>query len=171
MDPDSLQLGTEHLWNWLVRLLSKDSEWLNAKVKFFLPKMDLCSGDKAQDATQGVILQLRRLHAQGRATWQAFIHCVCMELDVPLDLEVPLLSTWGHGVGKGRREGRRAAGWPLSQGAWEAREGQDLPESHGGDVVKTGAKFCVSEHFSSKLPSFTKSAGDPEGPFFHLASS
>uniref|UniRef100_A0A8C7ESV1 Protein NLRC5 n=1 Tax=Neovison vison TaxID=452646 RepID=A0A8C7ESV1_NEOVI len=98
MDPDSLQLGTEHLWNWLVRLLSKDSEWLNAKVKFFLPKMDLCSGDKAQDATQGVILQLRRLHAQGRATWQAFIHCVCMELDVPLDLEVPLLSTWGHGV-------------------------------------------------------------------------
>ncbi|XP_032710302.1 protein NLRC5 isoform X2 [Lontra canadensis] len=98
MDPDSLQLGTEHLWNWLVRLLSKDSGWLNAKVKFFLPKMDVCSGDKAQDATQGVILQLRRLHAQGRATWQAFIHCVCMELDVPLDLEVPLLSTWGHGV-------------------------------------------------------------------------
>ncbi|XP_045843293.1 protein NLRC5 isoform X2 [Meles meles] len=98
MDPDSLQLGTEHLWNWLVRLLSKDSGWLNAKVKFFLPKMDVCSGDKAQDATQGVILQLRRLHAQGQATWQAFIHCVCMELDVPLDLEVPLLSTWGHGV-------------------------------------------------------------------------
>ncbi|KAI5762661.1 NLRC5 [Gulo gulo luscus] len=98
MDPDSLQLGTEHLWNWLVRLLSKDSGWLNAKVKFFLPKMDVCSGDKAQDATQGVILQLRRLHTQGRATWQAFIHCVCMELDVPLDLEVPLLSTWGHGV-------------------------------------------------------------------------
>ncbi|XP_035581019.1 protein NLRC5 isoform X10 [Zalophus californianus] len=96
MDLVSLQLGTEHLWSWLVRLLSKDPEWLNAKVKFFLPKMELSSGDKAQDATQGVILQLRRLHAHGWATWQAFIHCVCMELDVPLDLEVPLLSTWGH---------------------------------------------------------------------------
>ncbi|XP_034495181.1 protein NLRC5 isoform X2 [Ailuropoda melanoleuca] len=99
MDPVSLQLGTSHLWSWLVRLLSKDPEWLNAKVKFFLPKMDLSSGDKAQDAAQGVILQLGRLHTQGRATWQAFIHCVCMELDVPLDLEVPLLSTWGHGDG------------------------------------------------------------------------
>ncbi|XP_057170254.1 protein NLRC5 isoform X6 [Ursus arctos] len=99
MDPVSLQLGTSHLWSWLVRLLSKDPEWLNAKVKFFLPKMDLSSEDKAQDAAQGVILQLGRLHTQGRATWQAFIHCVCMELDVPLDLEVPLLSTWGHGDG------------------------------------------------------------------------
>uniref|UniRef100_A0A452RSD6 NLR family CARD domain containing 5 n=1 Tax=Ursus americanus TaxID=9643 RepID=A0A452RSD6_URSAM len=99
MDPVSLQLGTNHLWSWLVRLLSKDPEWLNAKVKFFLPKMDLSSEDKAQDASQGVILQLGRLHTQGRATWQAFIHCVCMELDVPLDLEVLLLSTWGHGDG------------------------------------------------------------------------
>lgn len=110
MDPVSLQLGTSHLWSWLVRLLSKDPEWLNAKVKFFLPKMDLSSEDKAQDAAQGVILQLGRLHTQGRATWQAFIHCVCMELDVPLDLEVPLLSTWGHGDGKGRRDRHRAAG-------------------------------------------------------------
>uniref|UniRef100_A0A8C0K1Z6 Protein NLRC5 n=1 Tax=Canis lupus dingo TaxID=286419 RepID=A0A8C0K1Z6_CANLU len=100
MDHVSFQLGTTNLWSWLVRLLSKDPEWLNAKVKFFLPKMDLSSGDEAQDTTQRVMLQLRRLHTQGRATWQAFIHCVCMELDVPLDLEVPLLSTWGHGDGK-----------------------------------------------------------------------
>ncbi|XP_030152984.1 protein NLRC5 isoform X11 [Lynx canadensis] len=97
MDPISLQLGTKNLWSLLVRLLSKDPQWLNAKVKFFLPKMDLSSRNKAEDATQGVMLQLNRLHTQGQATWQAFIHCVCMELDVPLDLEVPLLSTWGHG--------------------------------------------------------------------------
>ncbi|GAB5582296.1 protein NLRC5 isoform X10 [Prionailurus iriomotensis] len=99
MDPVSLQLGTKNLWSLLVRLLSKDPQWLNAKVKFFLPKMDLSSRNKAEDATQGVMLQLNRLHTQGQATWQAFIHCVCMELDVPLDLEVPLLSTWGHGDG------------------------------------------------------------------------
>uniref|UniRef100_A0A8C9K132 NLR family CARD domain containing 5 n=1 Tax=Panthera tigris altaica TaxID=74533 RepID=A0A8C9K132_PANTA len=99
MDPVSLQLGTKNLWSLLVRLLSKDPQWLNAKVKFFLPKMDLSSRSKAEDATQGVMLQLNRLYTQGQATWQAFIHCVCMELDVPLDLEVPLLSTWGHGDG------------------------------------------------------------------------
>ncbi|XP_042776171.1 protein NLRC5 isoform X1 [Panthera leo] len=99
MDPVSLQLGTKNLWSLLVRLLSKDPQWLNAKVKFFLPKMDLSSRSKAEDATQGVMLQLNTLYTQGQATWQAFIHCVCMELDVPLDLEVPLLSTWGHGDG------------------------------------------------------------------------
>ena len=121
MDPVSLQLGTKNLWSLLVRLLSKDPQWLNAKVKFFLPKMDLSSRNKAEDATQGVMLQLNRLHTQGQATWQAFIHCVCMELDVPLDLEVPLLSTWGHGDGKGRHKRHKAASQPPAMRAREAR--------------------------------------------------
>ncbi|KAM9046888.1 protein NLRC5 isoform 1-T8 [Megaptera novaeangliae] len=99
MDPISLQLDTENLCGCLVRLLSKDPEWLSAKVKFFLPNMDLGSGDQSPDPTQRVIQQLNKLHTQGQTTWQEFIHCVCMELDVPLDLEVPLLSTWGHGDG------------------------------------------------------------------------
>ncbi|EPY77113.1 protein NLRC5 [Camelus ferus] len=99
MDPISLQLGTKNLWGWLVRQLSKDPEWLSAKVKFFLPNMDLGSRNEDPDPTERVILQLSKLRIQGQATWQAFIHCVCMELDVPLDLEVPLLSTWGHGDG------------------------------------------------------------------------
>ncbi|XP_068383312.1 protein NLRC5 isoform X1 [Eschrichtius robustus] len=99
MDPISLQLGTENLCGCLVRLLSKDPEWLSAKVKFFLPNMDLGSGDQSPDPTQRVIQQLNKLHTQGQTTWQEFIHCVCMELDVPLELEVPLLSTWGHGDG------------------------------------------------------------------------
>ncbi|XP_024603124.1 protein NLRC5 isoform X2 [Neophocaena asiaeorientalis asiaeorientalis] len=98
-DPISLQLGTENLCRCLVRLLSKDPEWLSAKVKFFLPNMDLGSGDQSPDPTQRVIQQLSKLHTQGQSTWQEFIHCVCMELDIPLDLEVPLLSIWGHGDG------------------------------------------------------------------------
>ncbi|XP_032139844.1 protein NLRC5 isoform X3 [Sapajus apella] len=95
MDPVGLQLGTKNLWSWLVRLLSKDPEWLNSKMKFFLPNTDLDSGNETSDPEQRIILQLRKLHVQGLATWQSFIHCVCMELEVPLDLEVPLLSTWG----------------------------------------------------------------------------
>uniref|UniRef100_A0A8D1MJF8 NACHT domain-containing protein n=1 Tax=Sus scrofa TaxID=9823 RepID=A0A8D1MJF8_PIG len=101
MDPISLQLGTKNLWGWLVRLLCKHSEWLSAKVKFFLPNTDLGARNEASDPTQRVVLQLRKLHTQSQITWQAFIHCVCMELDVPLDLEVLLLSTWGHGEGAG----------------------------------------------------------------------
>ncbi|XP_078214386.1 protein NLRC5 isoform X15 [Callithrix jacchus] len=95
MDPIGLQLGTRNLWSWLVRLLSKDPEWLNSKMKFFLPNTDLDSRNETSDPEQRIILQLRKLHVQGLATWQSFIHCVCMELEVPLDLEVPLLSTWG----------------------------------------------------------------------------
>ncbi|XP_029780103.1 protein NLRC5 [Suricata suricatta] len=129
MDPVSLQLGTNHLWSWLVSLLSKDPEWLNAKVKFFLPKMDLSSRNKAEDATQGIMLQLSRLHTQDQATWQAFIHCVCMELDVPLDLEVPLLSTWGHGDG-----------WPSQLGAGE----ESQPESQLHHGLKRPHQSCGS---------------------------
>lgn len=101
MDPISRHLGTKNLWGWLVRLLCKHSEWLSAKVKFFLPNMDLGARNEASDPTERVVLQLRKLRTQSQITWQAFIHCVCMELDVPLDLEVLLLSTWGHGEGKG----------------------------------------------------------------------
>lgn len=109
MDPISFKLGTKNQWGCLVRLLSNDPEWLSAKVKFFLPNIDLGSRSEAPDPTQRVLLQLRLLHAQGLATWQAFIHCVCMELEVPLELEVQLLSTWGHGDGKGA-EGCRGGG-------------------------------------------------------------
>uniref|UniRef100_A0A452SYN6 NLR family CARD domain containing 5 n=1 Tax=Ursus maritimus TaxID=29073 RepID=A0A452SYN6_URSMA len=136
MDPVSLQLGTSHLWSWLVRLLSKDPEWLNAKVKFFLPKMDLSSEDKAQDAAQGVILQLGRLHTQGRATWQAFIHCVCMELDVPLDLEVPLLSTWGHGDGFPSQLETGEESQPVSHGSVGGRPAALMPTPPPAELAR-----------------------------------
>ncbi|XP_036897557.1 protein NLRC5 isoform X3 [Sturnira hondurensis] len=100
MDPISFQMDTKNQWVCLVRLLSNDPEWLSAKVKFFLPNTDLGSRNEAPDPTKRVLLQLRELHAQGPATWQAFIHCVCMELEVPLELEVLLLSTWGHEGGE-----------------------------------------------------------------------
>ncbi|KAM5262825.1 protein NLRC5 [Ctenodactylus gundi] len=101
MDNTSLELGTENLWGCLVRFLSANPEWLSAKVKFFLPNLDLASSNKALDPEQRVILQLSKMHSQGRTTWQSFIHCVCMELEVPLGLEVPLMSTWGQEDGKG----------------------------------------------------------------------
>ncbi|XP_068848772.1 protein NLRC5 isoform X6 [Capricornis sumatraensis] len=96
MDPISLQLGTRNLHGWLVRLLSRNLEWLDAKVKLFLPNVDLGSEYQAPDPTQRVILHLQKLHTQGPTTWKSFIQGVCMELDVPMDMEVLLMSTWGH---------------------------------------------------------------------------
>lgn len=99
MDPESLRLDTENLWTRLVSLLSKNSEWLSAKVRFYLPTVDLdCS--KALDP-ESIHVLLRRLYTQNLATWESFIHSLCMELDVPLELEVPLRSIWGPKDGKG----------------------------------------------------------------------
>nr|XP_042133231.1 protein NLRC5 [Peromyscus maniculatus bairdii] len=95
MDPESLQLGTENLWAWLVRLLSENSAWLDAQVRFYLPTVDLDSSSKVPDP-EIIRHQLRRLYTQGLETWQSFIYSLCMELTVPLDLEVPLLSIWGQ---------------------------------------------------------------------------
>lgn len=92
-----------------MRLLSRDLEWLNAKVKLLLPNVDLGSGNQSLDPTQRVILILQKLHTQGPTTWKSFIHCVCMEQDVPLDMEVPLMSTWGHEDGKSGRARCNAA--------------------------------------------------------------
>ncbi|XP_040838591.1 protein NLRC5 isoform X3 [Ochotona curzoniae] len=96
MDATGLQLDSGSLWDQLVQLLCKNPEWLSTKVKFFLPNTDLGSRSEALDPMQYIILQLQHLWKQGLATWQSLIQCVCMELEVPLDLEVLLLSTWGH---------------------------------------------------------------------------
>ncbi|XP_055153899.1 protein NLRC5 isoform X17 [Symphalangus syndactylus] len=115
MDPVGLQLGNKNLWSCLVRLLTKDPEWLNAKMKFFLPNMDLDSRNETLDPEQRVILQLNKLHVQGSATWQSFIHCVCMQLEVPLDLEVLLLSTFGSDDGFTSQLGAEEKSQPESQ--------------------------------------------------------
>ncbi|XP_032013297.1 protein NLRC5 isoform X3 [Hylobates moloch] len=115
MDPVGLQLGNKNLWSCLVRLLTKDPEWLNAKMKFFLPNMDLDSRNETLDPEQRVILQLNKLHVQGLATWQSFIHCVCMQLEVPLDLEVLLLSTFGSDDGSTSQLGAEEKSQPESQ--------------------------------------------------------
>ncbi|XP_055220274.2 protein NLRC5 isoform X4 [Gorilla gorilla gorilla] len=115
MDPVGLQLGNKNLWSCLVRLLTKDPEWLNAKMKFFLPNTDLDSRNETLDPEQRVILQLNKLHVQGSDAWQSFIHCVCMQLEVPLDLEVLLLSTFGCDDGFTSQLGAEGKSQPESQ--------------------------------------------------------
>ncbi|XP_033074382.1 protein NLRC5 isoform X4 [Trachypithecus francoisi] len=129
MDPVDLQLGNKNLWSCLVRLLSKDPEWLNAKMKFFLPNTDVDSRNETLDPEQRVILQLNKLHVQGSATWQSFIHCVCMQLEVPLELEVLLLSTFGCDDG-----------FTSQLGA----EGKSLPESQLHQGLKRPHQSCGS---------------------------
>lgn len=112
MDSENFQLDTENLWAWLVRLMSQNSEWLSAKVRFFIPTMDPDCSNEAPNP-EVIRHQLNKLYAQGLATWQSFIHCLCIQCDVPLELEVPLLSIWGQKDGKGSHGRDKAAGTAL----------------------------------------------------------
>ncbi|XP_075392462.1 protein NLRC5 isoform X2 [Tenrec ecaudatus] len=132
MDLLNLQLGTSNLFSSVVTLLGKHAEWLNAKVKFFVPHVDLGPRNESPDPAQHVVRQLSRLSAQGLDTWQAFVHCVCMELDVPLELEVPLLSTWGHEDNQG--------GIPHHHGSLE----ESCPESQCRHGLKRPHQSCES---------------------------
>ncbi|KAM4833736.1 protein NLRC5 [Thomomys bottae] len=96
MDSLSQQQDSRNLWSWLVSLLSKHPEWLSAKMRSFLPTTELSSSGEAPDVEQRVTQQLRKLHAQGQNTWKSLVQCVCMELELPLELEVRLLSTSCH---------------------------------------------------------------------------
>ncbi|XP_055001613.1 protein NLRC5 [Sorex araneus] len=96
----NLQLDARNQWDRIVQLLSQHPEWLDRKVRAFVPDADPGCGDQGADPAGRVSLQLRRLYTRGPDTWKRFIHCVCMELNLPLDLEVPLLSTWGHEEGE-----------------------------------------------------------------------
>ncbi|XP_028626167.1 protein NLRC5 isoform X2 [Grammomys surdaster] len=92
-ESESDLLGDQNLWAWLVGLLSKKPEWLNAKVRFFLPTTDLDCSNEASNP-EVTCRQLNRLFAQGPATWKSFIYTLCFELDVPLELEVRLQNSW-----------------------------------------------------------------------------
>ncbi|XP_051024520.1 LOW QUALITY PROTEIN: protein NLRC5 [Acomys russatus] len=95
MDSENFQVDTENLWAWLVRLMGQNLEWLSAKVRFFIPTVDPDYSNETPDP-EVIRHQLYRLYTQGLATWQSFIHCLCIQCDVPLELEVPLLSIWGQ---------------------------------------------------------------------------
>uniref|UniRef100_A0A2K5C1E7 Protein NLRC5 n=1 Tax=Aotus nancymaae TaxID=37293 RepID=A0A2K5C1E7_AOTNA len=154
MDPIGLQLGTKNLWSSLVRLLSKDTEWLNSKMKFFLPNTDLDSRNEASDPEQRIILQLRKLYVEGLATWQSFIHCVCMELVVPLDLEVLLLSTWGCEDGLTSQLGAEEKSRRESQ----LHHGEDWSCRGRKGVVKLAKKYLqllrtsALQRYGSRIP-------------------
>uniref|UniRef100_A0A2I3SLU3 Protein NLRC5 n=1 Tax=Pan troglodytes TaxID=9598 RepID=A0A2I3SLU3_PANTR len=164
MDPVGLQLGNKNLWSCLVRLLTKDPEWLNAKMKFFLPNTDLDSRNETLDPEQRVILQLNKLHVQGSDTWQSFIHCVCMQLEVPLDLEVLLLSTFGCDDGFTSQLGAEGKSQPESQlhhgedWSWGQRAGGSSPHAMSLPLAELAKKYLqllrtsAQQRYRSQIP-------------------
>ncbi|KYO27032.1 protein NLRC5 isoform C [Alligator mississippiensis] len=81
----------------LVEFLSHNSEWLIMKAKHFLPLVDLKYVDDITDCKQKVSELLDRLENVELTIQKQFVQCICMECNLPMDLEIQLMSSAGEG--------------------------------------------------------------------------
>ncbi|NWH54226.1 NLRC5 protein, partial [Fregata magnificens] len=81
----------------LVEFLSHHPNWLLTASQSFLPGMALNVLDGITDHREKVSVLLDQLEKAGPATWKQFAQYLCMECDLPLDLEILLISSAGEG--------------------------------------------------------------------------
>ncbi|NWQ80525.1 NLRC5 protein, partial [Columbina picui] len=81
----------------LVEFLSHRPEWLLTTSQRFLQRVALDSLDGITDHKERVSALLELLENAGPATWKQFAQDLCMECDLPLDLEILLMSSAGEG--------------------------------------------------------------------------
>ncbi|PKU42417.1 protein nlrc5 isoform x1 [Limosa lapponica baueri] len=82
----------------LVEFLSHCPDWLLTTSQCFLPAVALNSLDGITDHREKVLVLLELLEKAGPATWNQFAQYLCMECDLPLDLEILLMSSAGEGL-------------------------------------------------------------------------
>ncbi|KAJ7402199.1 protein NLRC5 isoform X1 [Pitangus sulphuratus] len=81
----------------LVEFLSRCPSWLLETSQRFLPELALNSLGGIADHREKISALLDLLEKAGPATWKQFAQYLCMECDLPLDLEVLLMSSAGEG--------------------------------------------------------------------------
>ncbi|XP_027541141.1 protein NLRC5 [Neopelma chrysocephalum] len=81
----------------LVEFLSHCPSWLLTTSRCFLPELALSSLGGITDTREKISVLLDLLEKAGPATWKQFAQYLCMECDLPLDLEVLLMSSAGEG--------------------------------------------------------------------------
>ncbi|NWU50275.1 NLRC5 protein, partial [Dromas ardeola] len=81
----------------LVEFLSHRPGWLLTTSQCFLPVVALKGLDGITDHREKVSVLLDLLEKAGPATWKQFAQYLCMECDLPLDLEILLISSAGEG--------------------------------------------------------------------------
>ncbi|XP_010084097.1 PREDICTED: protein NLRC5, partial [Pterocles gutturalis] len=81
----------------LVEFLSHRPDWLLTTSQRFLPGVSLSGLDAITDHREKVSVLLDLLEKAGPAIWKEFAQYLCMECDLPLDLEIPLMSSAGEG--------------------------------------------------------------------------
>ncbi|NXL50374.1 NLRC5 protein, partial [Podilymbus podiceps] len=81
----------------LVAFLSHRPDWLLVTSRNFLTGLALDGLDGITDQREKVSVLLDLLERAGPATWKQFAQYLCMECDLPLDLEILLISSTGEG--------------------------------------------------------------------------
>ncbi|NXA96753.1 NLRC5 protein, partial [Melanocharis versteri] len=81
----------------LVEFLSRCPDWLLTTSQRFVPEAALSSLGGIADHRERISVLLDLLEEAGPAAWKHFAQSVCMEYDLPLELEVLLMSSAGEG--------------------------------------------------------------------------
>ncbi|XP_075796499.1 protein NLRC5 isoform X1 [Pelodiscus sinensis] len=92
-----LQKAIANVQPQLVESLSHAPEWLLMKAKHFLPHVDLSHVAGIADCKEKVLLVLSTVENAGPSIWKQFIQCLCMEGNLPMHLEILLMSASGEG--------------------------------------------------------------------------
>lgn len=96
----------------LVEFLSRCPDWLLTTSQHFVPEAALSSLGGITDHKGKISVLLDLLEEAGPAAWRHFAQSVCMEYDLPLDLEVLLMSSAGEG-----KRGQASFLWPNTANA------------------------------------------------------
>ncbi|XP_072790679.1 protein NLRC5 isoform X3 [Taeniopygia guttata] len=81
----------------LVEFLTHCPDWLLSTARRFVPEAALSSLGDSTNPREKISVLLDLLEEAGPAAWKHFAQSVCMEYDLPLDLEVLLMSSAGEG--------------------------------------------------------------------------
>ncbi|KQL59502.1 protein NLRC5-like protein [Amazona aestiva] len=100
MQGDDLHLDIVSAHSQLVEFLSHRPVWLLTTSQRFLPGVALYGLDGITNHKEKVSVLLGLLEEAGPATWEQFVQCLCMECDLPLDLETQLMSSAREGFAR-----------------------------------------------------------------------
>lgn len=82
-----------------MEFLSHHQDWLLTTSQHFLPGATLRDLDGITDHREKVSELLDLLEKDGPDTWKRFVQHLCMERDLPLELEILLMSSAEEGNG------------------------------------------------------------------------
>ncbi|XP_063168808.1 protein NLRC5 [Candoia aspera] len=100
MDSAERQRTIRRIWPQLVEFLSHHPEWVLRKAEMLLSQEDLSQAQDAPDLKEKCLVVLDKFLRDADTdplVFREFIQSVCMECNLPMELEIPFMSISGEG--------------------------------------------------------------------------